>query len=229
MSADGRCEETRALAPELALGVAEGDDRARALEHLAGCAACRRHLGELSDTADELVLLAPSEEPPAGFEGRVLGELRSGRPGRRRGLLRPAAALAATAAVAIAATLVLAHRDDRDLASRYRDTLEEANGRYLAAGDLTGPGGEEVGHAFGYEGEPSWLLVTVSAPGEMGPGVYQLELVAAGGERTRLRPMTIANGEGSAGQAIPGAFHDVAAIRLLGPGRGEVYQARFDR
>src|SRR5918995_2651191 len=226
MTAEGGCEKTRALAPELALGIAEGDDRARALDHLTGCAACRRHLGELSDTADDLLLLAPSEDPPAGFESRVLGELRPGRPRRGRGVLRPAAALAATAAVAIAATLVLAHRDDRDLASRYRDTLEEAEGRYLAAGDLTGPGGEEVGHAFGYEGEPSWLFVTVSAAEEMRPGVYALELITVGGERIRLRPVAIANGEGSAGQAIPGAFHDVAAIRLLGPGRAEVYQAR---
>ena len=35
MTADDRCYETRALAAELALGIADGEDRARVLDHLA--------------------------------------------------------------------------------------------------------------------------------------------------------------------------------------------------
>jgi hypothetical protein len=61
----------------------------------------------------------------------------------------------------------------------------------------------------------------------MGSGAHQLELITTGGERTRLRPLMIARGEGSGGQAIPVDFHEIAAVRLLGPGRGDVYQARF--
>ena len=67
-----QCAEIRALLPELALGIADGEERARALEHLGGCADCRRELDELSAIADELVALAPEREPPAGFEGRVI-------------------------------------------------------------------------------------------------------------------------------------------------------------
>ena len=36
------CEQTRRLAAELALGIADGAERAEALHHLAGCAECRR-------------------------------------------------------------------------------------------------------------------------------------------------------------------------------------------
>src|SRR4029450_14086852 len=93
MSAGWSCEEVRSLVPELALGIAAGDDRARALEHLADCPACRGRLEELSIVADELLLLAPAQEPPAGFESRVLGRLEPpARPPRRRRILVPAVA-----------------------------------------------------------------------------------------------------------------------------------------
>jgi hypothetical protein len=37
MSADAHCHETRDLLPELALGIADGADRARILAHVAEC------------------------------------------------------------------------------------------------------------------------------------------------------------------------------------------------
>ena len=92
---DPRCEETRALAPELALGVADGEERGRALEHLAGCADCRAEVERLSNVADELLLLAPRREAPPGFESRVLARvLPSPKPRRRRlrAVLAPVAA-----------------------------------------------------------------------------------------------------------------------------------------
>jgi anti-sigma factor RsiW len=62
----------RELAPEIALGVLDGEQRAEALRHLATCADCRREVEQLSQVADELVMLAPVQEPPAGFESRVV-------------------------------------------------------------------------------------------------------------------------------------------------------------
>src|SRR6478752_6819412 len=53
MAESERCRETRALLPELATGVAPGDDRAGALAHLAGCADCRRSLREVAVTVDD--------------------------------------------------------------------------------------------------------------------------------------------------------------------------------
>jgi hypothetical protein len=63
-----RCEELHELAPEVALGIVEGETRADALRHLATCAACRRLVEQLSGVSDELLLLAPAQEPPVRFE-----------------------------------------------------------------------------------------------------------------------------------------------------------------
>ena len=53
------CDQIRDLAPELALGIADGAERASALRHVANCPDCRRVLDELSTVSDELLLLAP--------------------------------------------------------------------------------------------------------------------------------------------------------------------------
>src|SRR5262249_7663222 len=85
------CEQTRRLASWLALGIADGAERAEALEHVAGCAECRRAVAELSDVTDELLLRAPVREPPMGFESRVLARLEQPQPvTRRRGRARRA-------------------------------------------------------------------------------------------------------------------------------------------
>src|SRR5262245_62343747 len=100
---DPRCEETRELAAELALGIVEGEERGRALEHLADCNECRRRVDELAEVADELLMLAPEREVPVGFESRALAPLRPARrPSRRRRRLR-LALVPATAAIAGAA------------------------------------------------------------------------------------------------------------------------------
>src|SRR5215207_4803150 len=117
MSTEWSCEEVCALAPELALGIVAGDERARALEHLADCPPCRARLEELSSVADELLMLAPAQEPPAGFESRVLGRLEPPPRRRRWRVLVPAFA-AGAAALAAATTMWVATKEDRDLASR---------------------------------------------------------------------------------------------------------------
>jgi hypothetical protein len=75
MTADAPCDETCDLLPELALGIADGADRARILARVAECADCRRELERQAATADSLLLLAPEHEPPAGFELAVLREI----------------------------------------------------------------------------------------------------------------------------------------------------------
>ncbi|HEX2372155.1 MAG TPA: zf-HC2 domain-containing protein [Solirubrobacterales bacterium] len=229
MSDRPSCEEVRALAPELALGIAVGDERARVLEHLLACPACRRHLEELSSVADDLLLLAPTQEPPVGFESRVLDELeeRSERPERRRRRPLIAVAAAAVAALVTASAMWLAFDDDRDLADRYRETLAVANGKYLTAAPLLAAGGQRAGTVFGYEGDPSWALVTVYESARPEPGRYELEVITAKGRRMDLRPMWIYPKGGSGGGAIPIHFHDVTEVRLLGPGRGNVLHASF--
>src|SRR5881396_2165251 len=139
---DQRCDEIRAVIPELAAGVASGDVRADALAHIAGCAACRRELEEVSGTLDELLLLAPEREPPAGFDLRVLNRIGDTAP-RRRPLLRTALVLAAAALVVAGAAAGLTwtrSADDRNLADQYRDTLAVGHGSFLRAADITAGG-----------------------------------------------------------------------------------------
>jgi hypothetical protein len=229
MSAERGCEEFRELAPELALGIADGEERARALQHLTRCADCRRYLEELSTTADELLLLAPRQEPPLGFESRVAGAMRPA--SRTRRWWRRPAAIAATAAAAAAVgagAMVLVYHDDHQLASMYRATLSEANGSYFTASPIQAPGGATVGQAFGYQGDPSWVLVTVAAPtGRLPDGRYDCELVGPDGERLGFGSVNVVDGRGSYGHAIGMTLDDVSEIRLLGPGKGAVLEAHL--
>jgi hypothetical protein len=220
------CEEVRELAPELALGIAGGDERARALSHLAECAECRRHVEELSTLGDELLLLAPIQEPPVGFETRVLEPIRPQPAPRWRRRFAPLAAAAAAAAVT-AAAMWLGFRDDRELASSYRQTLAQADGQYFDASRLSAPGGAAVGNVFGYEGSPSWVVVTVKSAQHPSTASYDAQLITKSGDRVPQRRVKVLDGKGSAGWAIPISFDRVAEVRLLGPGRGQVLEANF--
>jgi anti-sigma factor RsiW len=220
------CEDTREVLPELALGIADGDDRARALAHVASCDDCRRELESLANVADELLLLAPEREPPPGFESRVLtqlkrhGAVRRGRPRWRRALV-PIAAAAAAAALT-AAILLNAFDDDRRIASRYRATLAQANGRYFTAARLLDRSGTRAGVVFGYEGKTPWVFVEVH--GSRAHAGYRAELVMRSGRRVALRAFDL--GDGGAGQVIGVALHDVVAVRMV-DSHGEVLQATF--
>src|SRR5258708_5729758 len=82
------CDELRTFAPELALGALTGTERAAALGHLAACGSCSEYVDELAAVADGLLLLAPEDEPDAGFETRVIARSAATnaprRPNRRR-------------------------------------------------------------------------------------------------------------------------------------------------
>jgi hypothetical protein len=216
------CEHTRAMAAELALGIADGADRAEALRHLAECAECRRAVEELSDVADELLLLAPEREPPMEFESRVLARLQ---PSPRvvprwRRVVAVAAPAVAAAALAVGAT-----RDDVRLADQYRATLAEAHGSYFEAARLRAPGDVPAGIVYAYRGKPSWIFVYVDRAHRA--TTYSIELATASGERVPLPSFRLDPATGSAGEAIPIDIHDVAAVRLIGTTRGDVLDARL--
>jgi hypothetical protein len=208
-------------APELALGLLGGEERARAIRHLAECDACREHVRALSDAADELTELAPRSEPPVGFEDRVFAALASeatpatpDRPKRSARAPRRRLQLAlSVAAVALAAGAVwLAGSRDRDLANEYRDVLAVANGSYFEANHLEAPGGKNVGYAYGYEGRTSWVLAVLY---DLPDGRYRLDAVGPDGERSAIVTVDVTGGHGTAGGALEGAFGDVSEVRLL--------------
>jgi hypothetical protein len=88
------CAELREVAPEVALGLLTGEERAAALAHLQRCEACRAEVASLAGTADEVLLAAPRVEPPPGFRDAVLARLASegaGGDGLPTGPARPGA------------------------------------------------------------------------------------------------------------------------------------------
>jgi hypothetical protein len=223
------CEEMRELAPEIALGVLDGEQRAEALRHLATCADCRREVEQLSQVADELLMLAPVQEPPAGFESRVVEAIglrpqprRARRWTARRLVMRIGPALA-TAAVT-AGVLVSVYHDDHITAERYRDTLAHAHGQYFQAEPLRDDAGARGGVAFGYQGSPSWLLVTVG--GAHRDDVAGGELVTKDGRTIPLPALELGR-DGSWGGAIPVRLYRVSSVRLVGAGGAKLLQASF--
>jgi Putative zinc-finger len=228
------CDRIRPVVPEVALGIADGAERARVLEHLAVCANCRRELDELSGIADELMELAPERQPAPGFESRALERVGLEAPGPRRerrrrrlfgGPLRAASAGALAAAAATTIALVLAFGDDRRLASEYRATLDEAQGQYFQAAALRAPGGARVGDVFGYEGSTSWIFFVLH--GRYAKGAYDELLVTRSGRTLRLPRFRLV--AGSWGLAIPGRLRDVAAVRIIHVPDGRTIEARLPR
>ncbi|HEY8527491.1 MAG TPA: zf-HC2 domain-containing protein [Acidimicrobiales bacterium] len=69
------CAEVREAAPDLALGLVTGRERAAYLDHLERCGPCRADVSALAVTADDVLLAGPRAEPPPGFRGRVLERL----------------------------------------------------------------------------------------------------------------------------------------------------------
>lgn len=220
MSAEMGCDQVRELAPELALGIAAGQERDAALRHVTGCLGCRRLVSELSSVGEDLLLLAPPQEPPAGFEARVLGALApseplpaGGRSGRRR--LVAAAALVAALLVSIAAggwSVFLATAGDRRLAESYQTVLAEGRGSFFAAAPVEGPGGR-VGTVFGYEGQPSWVVMTLGSgtPGQ----AFRIDAVTDNGRRLPLGEETLGGGDVWASR-LPVALSTVRELRFEG-------------
>jgi hypothetical protein len=95
------CGRFRDMAPEIALGLVAGHERADALDHLQSCPACRHHTAELGLLHDRLRALIPAAEPPVGFEQRALDRL--GVAPQRPRAVRSARWVRAAAAAAVVA------------------------------------------------------------------------------------------------------------------------------
>jgi Putative zinc-finger len=237
MTSEMGCEQVRELAPDLALGIAAGEERATALRHLAGCPACRQLVSELSSVSDDLLLLAPAHDPPPGFQSRVLDAIAP--PVRRRRLhaVRPRALTRGRRWAAVAAALVLVATlgggsvlavtaDDRQLAKTYRAVLSEGQGSAFAAAPLQGPGGR-AGTVFGYQGQPSWMVVSVQ-PSIPDTGPLQVEAVTRDGRYLTLGTAILGGGNRAWGGQIPVDLTDVQALRFLRTDGQTAFSAAFN-
>ena len=226
MSNSPACGDVRPQLPELALGTLTGQERAQALEHLVKCPGCRRELSSLSEVGDELLRLAPSAEPPVGFETRALERLLGPGP-RRRARTRQSLMVAAAAVIAASlggSAAYLLGGADREVAASYRETLAVAEGEYFAARPLRDDGGSQVGHVFGYQGSPSWVFSVVRAG--RGGGTYDIEVTMGGGKTWIAGAVRVPEGE-EATWARPHDvdLHDVRRISFIERGSGERFVA----
>jgi anti-sigma-K factor RskA len=198
------CARARDLAPELALGILDGDERAEVLEHLAACVECRTVADELSGIGDSLLLLAPSADPPLGFESRVAARLAAEPPNiqqrRLRTWARTVAVAAAAAVVAALLTAALVGRDEHD--ALVRATLASSRS------------GERVGQVWAYDGERDWLFMTVDNPWAA-DNPYVCDAVLRDGRTVRLGRFQAHDGKGAWGEAVDVSLRDVTAIRVL--------------
>ena len=212
---------------ELAAGAASGPDRARVLRHVAACPSCRRELEELSHVAADLLLLAAPREPRTGFEADVLAIItaestppaggNTPRSWRRIGVRVAAVAASAAVVAGLAAGAVWqATESDRTLGQRYRETLQVANGRYFTAEPVTATDGSNMGTAFAYQGEPSWLMVLAEQVPSDGP--YEVTVVTWDGRASALGTCEVVDGTCSVGSTIDVDVPDISEVRLTADG-----------
>jgi hypothetical protein len=214
MNAEMGCDQVRDLAADLAIGIADGQQRDAALRHAATCPSCRRLVAELSSVVDDLLLLAPSHEPPPGFASATVARIsppaahrratRAGAeqlPARRRWLPRLAVAASIIAALAVGAGAVYQGTSaDRRLADSYRAVLAQGHGSFFTAAPVHGPTGT-AGTVFGYQGNPSWLWATVHLPN-------------ASAQRFNVQLITRDGRHLPAGTAVLGGTHDTWAAQI---------------
>jgi hypothetical protein len=183
--------DMQALTPEAALGLLSGSERAAILDHIDHCEQCRELMHELSAVADELALLAPSTEPPAGFEERVLAGIGVA-PRRRRWPMAAAAAIAA-------ALLVVAGFAVGRTGGTSPSVREVA---------MVAPTGRVVGDAYVHGDDPTWVFVAVPGWADTSTDL-RLRVTFENGATTEVP------GSGSWGSVLPSDAGQVRELSLI--------------
>ncbi len=195
------CARARDLAPDLVLGILDGAERARVLEHVHRCPGCQAHVADLTGAADALVHLAPEIEPPPGFGDRVVAAV--GRPRRRR--RRRLAVLAAAVAVAVIATVVAVRVID---AGRSDVAVAPA----VTRSAMVGSDGIRVGDVVTAVGEATSLAIAVDYA--VPDGRYDVVVRSRRGSEV-VGSMRIAGGTGEWTGPIVDGPHPDASVDLV--------------
>ena len=213
------CAQVEELAAELALGTVSGAERAGALDHLAGCAACRDLVDQLARAADSLLLLAPVVEPPPGFESKVLSSMRVApvqelRRPRRRRLLVGVAAVALVAAMSGAGVALLGQETDRPVDIRTVLIADEQ--------------GQWTCRAMVYGEDPTWLVVSLDRL-DRSSSSYSVEVLHKGSpEPVALGTFALEDGHGTFAQPLTPVAGELQSVRVLDRGGRVRYTMIFD-
>jgi hypothetical protein len=236
------CNELRLVAPDLAVGTISGAERAAALAHLADCRTCRHEVEGLTELADRLLLLAPEDEPSPGFETRVMSALadagmgetawrRYERSQARRKVRRMLAAAAAVVALLGSAAVGAwdVRRTDRHslaLTAEYVSVLQKLGGSSLRAATLQKSDGSRVGQVFVYDGNPSWIFVTVDHADD--DGSYTVEVSGPTSGPWLVPGLDVKDGHGALGHTAGSDVRLLTEISVTDADGQDHYTAHLD-
>jgi len=201
--ADLSCDTCRELAPELALGLLGGDERAAVLAHLQGCERCRDDVAALTGLHERMRTLVPPLEPPAGFETCVLTRL------ARAGRLQPGPSWARRLAVAAAAIVVVCATFAGGWmagSTSPATSVDQIARPGLLAVALTS-GDRPVGQLFVEPASPSWIYLYVDAPS--GAARLKCEFLRHDGSSAATAMLTVRSGDAHWGGPNPEGTTDV--------------------
>jgi hypothetical protein len=221
------CDAIDAMAAELVLGILPGDERADALRHLAGCPRCRDRVDAMAHVADQLLLAAPEEEPPIGFESKVLDRIATERqpaptPIRRRRRWTVAALGLAAAALLFAAALagITAGR-----------ASERAGHPGVESAVVSFGQGEWVCRVTAFAGhgtQPTELVIRLDEPPHATPIWYTVQAQLSGaGAPVPIGIVHIKDGWGAIDTSVPLHVGKVRGIQVYDMRGHLTYQASF--
>jgi hypothetical protein len=218
---DLSCDRMRELAPELALDVLTGYERAIAQAHLNQCPECRAYVGSLTRVSDRLLSLVPSAEPPVGFEDRVLSRMGltappARGPERRRWPLIAVAAAVAALVFGFGGWVV----GNNGFGGSHSEESAEDGGQVLRFAALRSNDQRQIGQVFTYEGTPSWVYMSVATDPDAGTVSCQLE--KSDGTYIPVGSFPLASGKGSWGAQMTADPSDVVGARLVSTNSGAV-------
>lgn len=198
------CAAVEADLAELALGVLTGKERVAALAHIDSCPRCAAEVEQLSGLGDQLLALAPSAEPPVGFEAGVFsrlglhpGEHRRAAGvvalgGRRRWRWEVLAGAAAAIVFAAGALTGVALKGGRPASSLSLGGVGRRSDLQVEALDAHG---RRVGNVMVYAGNPTWLFMYVNGTTWTGP--LYCEVTVQQGRRVSLGQFWLSGGRGA--------------------------------
>ena len=200
------CPEIEPQLPEFALGLLDGDDRARVLDHTRSCPTCDARAKGLIGAVDDVTAALADTDPPPGFEGRVLERLdppTSQPVGTRRSRVPMLAAAAVLLVlVAVVGTLVV---------TRSSTSSPEA----VRQATMRTPSGATVGRAT-ISGDPAAVLLASPNWSTAAAGPYRLRIVTTSGAIHQAGPVEL--DEGYAGYGLDGVHpDDVQRIEMITP------------
>ncbi|MHB8464639.1 MAG: anti-sigma factor family protein [Acidimicrobiales bacterium] len=209
------CAEFADLAAELALGTLPGDRRAAALLHADSCPSCRALLQGLSLTSDALLQLAPTAEPPLGFEDRVLATIRAGVRPARRSRWR-------IATVGAAAAIAIGFGVGRMTNGGTEPTVSAPRG--ISVATLVS-GNQWRGEMVVGPGHPAWLFVNVNDLGPISKVGCQVTL--ADGRTVSVGTFPLDHGYGGWTVALRVAPEQIRSAELLRADGSTILTAKF--